>query len=109
MEDQFIHASVRAETELHAELVKLADDEGSALIRTQSVSWLTRDRQREFSVLVLPDNQGRASLAESAGAMPAEGRIRAIASRNAVEDDVLDERLERNGYARNIAFAVGGK
>jgi hypothetical protein len=34
---------------------------------------------------------------------------RAIASRNAGEGDVLDERLERNCHTRNIAFAVGGK
>jgi hypothetical protein len=34
---------------------------------------------------------------------------RAIASRNAGEGDVLDERLERNCHTGNIAFAVGGK
>jgi hypothetical protein len=34
---------------------------------------------------------------------------RAIASHNAGEGDVLDERLERNRHLRNIAFAVGGK
>lgn len=60
MEDQFIHASVRAETKLHAEVLKLADDEGSDLIGTQFVGWLTPDCQREFSIIVLPDNYGRA-------------------------------------------------
>jgi hypothetical protein len=109
MEDRFIHASVRAETELHAEVLKLADDEGSALIGTQFVGWLPPDCQREFSIVVLPDNYGRAPLAECAGAALTEGRIRAIASRNAGESDVLDERLERNCHTRNIAFAVGGK
>jgi hypothetical protein len=34
---------------------------------------------------------------------------RAIASRNAGEDDVLDERVERNCQTGNIAFAVGRK
>ena len=33
----------------------------------------------------------------------------AIASRDAGEGYVLDERLERNCHTRNIAFAVGGK
>jgi hypothetical protein len=47
MEDQFIHASVRAETELHAQVLKLANDEGSALIGTQFVGWLAPDCQRE--------------------------------------------------------------
>jgi hypothetical protein len=52
MEEQFIHASVRAETELHAQVLKLANDEGSALIGTQFVGWLAPvdhrgGRQRE--------------------------------------------------------------
>jgi hypothetical protein len=34
---------------------------------------------------------------------------RAIAGRNAGEDDVLDERLERDCQTGNIAFAVGRK
>jgi hypothetical protein len=41
MEDQFIHASVRAETELHAVTLNLAEDEDLALIGTQFVGWFT--------------------------------------------------------------------
>ena len=50
---------------------------------------------------LMTEAEARAALTES--------RIRAIASRNAGEGDVLDERLERNCHTRNIALAVGGK
>ena len=73
MENQFIDALVRAETELDAEVPKIADDEGSALIGTQFVGGLTPDCQREFSRVVLPDNYSRAPLAERAGAALKEG------------------------------------
>ena len=86
MEDQFIHIPVRAEVELHPEALELVDDEGSALIGTQLAGWLAPNCQRELSILVLPDNNSRASPAERAGAVLTEGRIRAIAAWNAGED-----------------------
>ena len=48
-------------------------------------------------------------MAERAGAARTEGRTRAIAGRNAGEDDVFDERLERSRQARNVSFTVDGK
>jgi hypothetical protein len=36
-EDQFVHDSVRAKTELHAVVLKLAEDEGSALMQRHFV------------------------------------------------------------------------
>lgn len=40
MEDQFIHCLLRAEMKLHPEALKLVDDKGSALVRTEfSVGW----------------------------------------------------------------------
>jgi hypothetical protein len=71
------------------------------------VGWLAPNCQRELSTVVLPDNNSRGSLAERAGAVLAEGRIHAIADRNAGEDDIFDERLERSRQARNVSLAVG--
>ncbi len=79
MEEQFIHFPVRAEMELHPEALKLVDDEGSALVGTEFAGWLAPNCQRELSIVVLPDNNSRDSLAERAGAVLTEGRIRAIA------------------------------
>jgi hypothetical protein len=109
MEDQFIYFPVRAEVELHPEALELVDDEGSALVGTEFVGWLAPNCQRQLFIVVLPDNNRRASPAERAGAVLTEGRIRAIAGRNAGEDDVFDERLERSRQAGNVSFAVGGK
>jgi hypothetical protein len=75
MEEQFIHFPVRAEVELHPEALKLVDDEGSALVGTEFVGWLAPNCQRELSIVVLPDNNSRDSLAERAGAALTEGRI----------------------------------
>ena len=66
-------------------------------------------RQRELSIVVLPDNNSGASVAERADAVLTEGRIHAIAGWNAGEDGVFDERLERSGQTRNVSFMVGGK
>ena len=64
----------------------------------------------ELPVVVLPDNNSRDSLAdERAGAVLTEGRVQAIAGRNAGEDDVFNERLERRRQIRNVSFTVGGK
>ena len=109
MEEQFIHFPVRAEMELQPEALKLVDNEGSALVGTESVGWLAPNCHRELSIAVLPDNNSRDSLAERAGAVLMEGRICAIAGRSAGEDDVLDERLERNRQTRNVSFTVGGE
>src|SRR5712672_3567659 len=56
MEEQFIHFPVRAEMELHPESLKLVDDEGSALVGAEFAGWLAPNRQRELSIIVLPDN-----------------------------------------------------
>jgi hypothetical protein len=53
---QLIHFPVRAEMEVHQEAQKLIDDEGSALVGMEFVSWLAPKRQRELSIVVLPDN-----------------------------------------------------
>jgi hypothetical protein len=45
---------------------------------------------RELSIVVLPDNNSRDSLAERAGAVLTEGRICPIAGWNAGEDDVFN-------------------
>ena len=95
--------------ELHPEALELVDDEGSALVGTEFVGWLARNCNRQLSILVLPDNNSGASVAERAGAVLTEGRIRAIAGRDAGEDDILDERLERRRQIRNVSFTVGGK
>jgi len=86
MKDQFIHSPVGGEVELHPEALKLVDDERSALVGTEFVGWLAANCQRELSIVVLPDNSSRASVAERAGAVLTEGRIRAIAAWNAGED-----------------------
>ena len=109
MEDQFIHIPVRADMELHPEALKPVDDEGSALVGSQLVGWLASNCQRELFIGVPPDNNSHASMAERAGAVLTEGRIRAIAGRNAGEDDIFDERIERSRQTCNVAFAVGGK
>jgi hypothetical protein len=62
-----------------------------------------------LSSAVLAHNNGRDSMAERAGAVLTEGRIRAIAGWNAGEDDVFDERRERSCQTRNVSFTVGGK
>src|SRR5215510_14496154 len=109
MEDQFIHFCVRAEVELHPETLKLVDDKGSTLVRTEFVGWLASQRQRELSIAVLPDNDNRDPLADKrAGAVLAKRRPRAIAGRNTGEADILDDRLERSRQTRNISFAVAG-
>jgi len=75
MEEQFIHFPVRAEMELHPEALNLVDDEGSALVGDGVfVGWLAPNCQRELSIVVLPDNNSRDSLAERAGAVQTEGR-----------------------------------
>src|SRR5260221_4758754 len=102
MEEQFIHFPVRAEMELHPEALKLVDDEGSALVGTEFVSWLGPNCQRELSIVVLTDNNSRDALAESAGAVLTEGRTRAIAGWNAGEDNVVDDRLERRRQTSTI-------
>ena len=109
MEDQFIRFPVRAEMELHPEAFKLVDHEGSALVGTQFEGWLAPNCQHELAIAVLPDNNSRRSQAERAGAVLLEGQARAIAGRNAGEDDVFDERLERSRQTGNISFTVGGK
>ena len=109
MEDQFIDFPVRIEVEFHSEALKLVDDEGSALVGMEFVGWLAPNCQRELSIVVLPDNNSRDSLAERAGAVLTEGRIRAIAGWNAGEDDVFDEGLEWSRQTRNVSFTVGGK
>src|SRR6266480_6730371 len=82
--------------ELHPEALTLVDDEGSALVGTEFAGCLAPNCHRELSIVVLPNNNTRDSLAERAGAVLTEGRICAIAGRSAGEDDVLDERLERS-------------
>ena len=109
MEDQFVHVPVRAEVELYPEALQLVDREGSALIGAEFVGWFAPNRQRQSSIVVLPDNDSHASVAERAGAVLAEGRIHAIAGWNAGEDDVFDERLERRRQTGNISFTVAGK
>ena len=64
IEEQFIHFPVRAEMELHPEALKLVDDEGSAVVGTEFVGWLAGNCHRELSIVVLPDNNSRGSLAE---------------------------------------------
>src|SRR5262245_23451078 len=109
MEEQFIHFPVRADVELHPEALKLVDDEDSVLVGTEFVGRLAPQRQRELSIVVLSDNNSRDSMAERANAVLTEGRTRAIAGRNAGEDDVFDERLERSRQTRDVSFTVGGK
>lgn len=109
MKEQFIHLPVRAGMELHPEAFELVDDEGSALVRAEFVGWLACNCERELSIVVLPDNDGRASMAERAGAVLAEGRICASARRSAGEDDVLDQRLKGSRETRNLSFSVGRK
>ena len=109
MEEQFIHFPVRAEMELHPEALELVEDKGSALVGTQFVGWLAPNCECELSILVLPDNNSGASVAERAGAALAEGGARAIAGWNAGKDDVFDERLERSCQACYVPFTVGGK
>jgi hypothetical protein len=101
MKDQFIHSPVGDEVELHPEALKFVDDERSALVGTEFVGWLAANCQRELSIVVLPDNSSRASVAERAGAVLTEGRIRAIAAWNAGEDNIFDQRLERHRQTRN--------
>ena len=48
MEEQFIHFPVRAEVELHLEALKLVDDEGSALVRTEFAGWLAPKRESDI-------------------------------------------------------------
>src|SRR5215470_12653643 len=103
MEEHFIYFPARTEVEFHSESLKLVDDEGSALVGTEFVGWLAPNRQRELSILVLPNNNSRDSLAERAGAMLTEGWTHAIAGRDAGEDDVFDERLERSRQTRNVS------
>jgi len=56
--------------ELHPEALNLVDDEGSALVGDGVfVGWLAPNCQRELSIIVLPDNNSRDSLAERAGAV----------------------------------------
>ena len=103
MEDQLIRFPVRAETELHPEALQLVDDESSALVGKQFAGWLASNCQRELSIVVLPDNNSHDSLPDKrAGAVLTEGRIRAITGWNAGEDDVFDERFERNRQTRNV-------
>jgi hypothetical protein len=84
VEDQFIHTPVRAGTELHPEALKCVNDEGSALVGTEFAGRLASDCQRELSIVVLPDDNSHDSiLDERTGAALPEGRIRAIAGRNA--------------------------
>src|SRR5258708_6613912 len=109
MERQFIHVSVPTGTELHPEALRPVDDEGSALVGAELVGWLASERQREVSILVLPDDDRRGAMPERAEATLTEGRARAVAGCNAGEDDVLDERLERRRQARDVSFTVGGK
>jgi len=109
MEDQFIHFPVRAEVELHPEALELVDDKGSTLVGTEFARWFAPDCQRQLIIVVLPDNDSRASIAERASAVPTEGRIRAIAGRDAGEDDIFDERLERRRQTGNVSVTVGGK
>jgi hypothetical protein len=109
MEEQFVHFPVGAEMELHPEALTLVDDEGSALVGTEFAGCLAPNCHRELSMVVLPDNNSRDSLAERAGAALTEGRICAIAGRSAGEDDVLDELLERSRQTRNVSFTVDGK
>jgi hypothetical protein len=109
MEEPFIDFPVRAEMELPPEALRLVDDEGSALVGTEFVGWLAPDRQHELSIVVLRDNNSRRSLAERASTVLTERRTRTITGRNAGEDDVLDERLERSRQTRNVSFTVGGK
>ena len=73
MEEQFIHFPIRAEMELHPEALTLVDDEGSALVGTEFVGCLAPNCHRELSIVVLPDNNSRDSLAERAGAVLTEG------------------------------------
>jgi hypothetical protein len=109
MKDQFIHFAIWTEVEFHSESLKLAHVEGSALVGMEFTGWLAPNCQREVSIVVLLDNNGRDSMAERAGAVLAESRICAIAGRGAGEDDVFDEWLERDCQTRNVSFTVGGK
>ena len=86
MEDQFIRFPVGAEMELHPEALELVDDEGSALVGTEFVGWRAPNCQRQLFIVVLPDNNRRASPSERAGAVLTEGRLRAVAGWNAGEE-----------------------
>ena len=109
MDEQFIHVPVRAEVKLHPEALQLVDREGSALIGAEFVGWLAPKRKSELSIVVLPDKNSHGSMAERAGALLTDGRIRAIAGWNAGKDDVFHERLERSRQTRNVSFTIGGK
>ena len=74
MEDQLIRFPVRAEMELHPEALKPVDDEGPALIGAELVGGFAPNRQRELSIVVLPDNNSHDSLPDKrAGAVLTEG------------------------------------
>jgi hypothetical protein len=62
-----------------------------------------------MSIAVLRNNGTRGSVNKRTDAALAESWIHAIASRNAGEDDIFDERLERSGQTCNVSFTVGGK
>jgi hypothetical protein len=66
MKDQFIHSPVGGEVELHPEALKLVDDERLSLVGTEFVGRLAANCQRELSIVVLPENSSRASVAERA-------------------------------------------
>jgi hypothetical protein len=101
MEEQLIHFPVLADMELHPEALKLVDDEGPALIGTEFVGCLGPNCERELSIAVLRHNNSRGSVAVCPDGVLTEDRIHTIADRNAGEDDVFDERLERGSQTRN--------
>jgi len=109
MEDQFIHFPVRPEMELRSEALKLADDEGPALVGAELVRGLVPNCQSELSIAVLRHNDSRGSEAVRADAMLTKGRVRAITGWNAGEDDVFDERLEWYRQIHDVSVTVGGK
>src|SRR5215471_19207593 len=109
MEHQFVRFPVRPEMELRSEALKLAGDEGPALVGTELVRGLAPNCQSELSIAVLRDNDSRGSEAVRADAMLTKGRVRAIAGWNAGEDDVFDEWLERYRQTHDVSVTVGGK
>jgi hypothetical protein len=78
-------------------------------VGSQFVGWMIPNCQRELFVIVLPDNNGHGSMAEHACAVLAGSLARAVAICNPAEDDVLDERFERNCETYNVPLMVGGK
>jgi hypothetical protein len=104
MEDQFIYIPIRAAVELHPEALELVDDEGSALVGTEFVGWLAPNCQRQLFIVVLPDNNRRASPAERAGAVLTEGRIRAIADRAGTRVKTMSLTSGSKGAARLAMF-----